>query len=89
MKKIAFLLVLVSLVVASSCGKFLENDIEATNKKNAQEIADYISQKNLQMLSTNSGMRYSIDRVSLGRNAVIGMKLHFITLYHYLVVYER
>ncbi len=77
MKKIAFLLVLVSLVVASSCGKFLENDIEATNKKNAQEIADYISQKNLQMLSTNSGMRYSIDRVSLGRNAVIGDEITF------------
>ncbi|GGD75776.1 hypothetical protein GCM10011514_44620 [Emticicia aquatilis] len=77
MKKIAFLLVLVSLVVGSSCSKFLENDIEATNKKNAQEIADYISQKNLQMLSTTSGMKYSIDRVSLGRGAVIGDEVTF------------
>lgn len=77
MKKIAFLLVLVSAVIGSSCGSFLENDIEATNKKNAQEIADYISQKNLQMLSTASGMRYSIDQVSLGRNAVIGDEITF------------
>lgn len=77
MKKIAFLLVLVSLVVGSSCSKFLENDIEATNKKNAQEIADYISQKNLQMLSTTSGMKYSINQVSLGRNATIGDEVTF------------
>lgn len=77
MKKIAFLLVLVSLVVGSSCSKFLENDIEATNQKNAQEIADYISQKNLQMLSTTSGMKYSINQVSLGRNATIGDEVTF------------
>ncbi len=82
MKKIAFLLALVSLVVGSSCSKFLENDIEATNKKNAQEIDDYISQKNLQMLSTTSGLKYSINQVSLGRNAAIGDEITFhYTLY--------
>lgn len=77
MKKIAFLLVLGSLVIVSSCGKFLENDVDATNQKNTQEIADYISQKKLQMLSTTSGIKYSIDRVSLGRDATIGDEITF------------
>jgi FKBP-type peptidyl-prolyl cis-trans isomerase len=77
MKKIAFLFVLVSLVIVSSCGKFLENDIDATNQKNTQEIDDYISQKKLQMLSTTSGMKYAIDRVSLGRVATIGDEITF------------
>jgi FKBP-type peptidyl-prolyl cis-trans isomerase len=77
MKKIAFLLVLISGIIGSSCGSFLENDIEATSKKNAQEIADYISQKNLQMLSTASGMKYSINKTSTGRNATIGDEVTF------------
>lgn len=77
MKKIAFLLVLVSGIIGSSCSGFLENDVEVTNKKNAQEIADYISQKNLQMLSTTSGMKYSIDQASLGRAAAIGDEITF------------
>ncbi|MFY7909802.1 MAG: FKBP-type peptidyl-prolyl cis-trans isomerase [Emticicia sp.] len=77
MKKIAFLLVLVSAVIGSSCGGFLENDIEATSKKDAQEIADYISSKNLQMLSTTSGMRYSISKTSSGRAAAIGDEVTF------------
>lgn len=77
MKKIAFLLVLVSAVIGSSCSGFLENDIEATSKKDAQEIADYISQRNLQMLGTASGMKYVIDRASLGRNAEIGDEVTF------------
>lgn len=77
MKKIAFLLVLVSGIIGSSCGGFLENDIEATSKRNAQEIADYISQKNLQMLSTASGMKYSINQTSSGRVAAIGDEVTF------------
>lgn len=77
MKKIAFLLVLVSGIIGSSCGSFLENDIEATSKRNAQEIADYISQKNLQMLSTASGMKYSINQTSSGRVAAIGDEVTF------------
>lgn len=77
MKKIAFLLVLVSAVIGSSCGGFLENDIEATSKKDAQEIADYISSKNLQMLGTNSGVKYSIDKTSSGRIATIGDEVTF------------
>ncbi|GAB2640505.1 hypothetical protein GCM10027035_37960 [Emticicia sediminis] len=77
MKKIAFLLVLVSGIICSSCGGFLENDIEATSKRNAQEIADYISQKNLQMLSTASGMKYSINQTSSGRVAAIGDEVTF------------
>lgn len=77
MKKIAFLLVLVSTVIGSSCGGFLENDIEATSKKDAQEIADYISSKNLQMLGTNSGMKYSVNQTSSGRAAAIGDEVTF------------
>ncbi|MER0440158.1 FKBP-type peptidyl-prolyl cis-trans isomerase [Emticicia sp. W12TSBA100-4] len=77
MKKIAFLLILVSAVIGSSCSGFLENDIEATSKKDAQEIADYISSKNLQMLGTTSGMKYSIDKTSLGRIAAIGDEVTF------------
>lgn len=77
MKKIAFLLVLVSTVIGSSCGSFLENDIEATSKKDAQEIADYISSKNLQMLGTNSGMKYSVNQTSSGRAAAIGDEVTF------------
>ena len=77
MKKIAFLLVLVNGVIGSSCGGFLENDIEATSKRNAQEIDDYISQKNLQMLSTATGMKYSINQTSSGRVATIGDEVTF------------
>ncbi|MFN3488194.1 MAG: FKBP-type peptidyl-prolyl cis-trans isomerase [Emticicia sp.] len=77
MKKTAFLLVLVSAVIGSSCSGFLENDIEATSKKDAQEIADYISSKNLQMLGTTSGIKYSINQASSGRAAAIGDEVTF------------
>ena len=72
MKKIAILLVLVSTLFSSSCSKFLENNVDAISKKNEQEINDYISKKNLQMLSTNTGLRYAISQNSLGRNIEVG-----------------
>lgn len=77
MKKIAFLLVLVSAIINSSCGGFLENDIEATTKKNAQEIADYISSKNLKMTGTGTGLFYSVDKSSTGANVKVGDEVTF------------
>lgn len=77
MKKIAFLLVLVSAVIGSSCSGFLENDIEATNKKDAQAIADYISQKNLKMTATGTGLWYSVDKSSTGANVKVGDEVSF------------
>jgi FKBP-type peptidyl-prolyl cis-trans isomerase len=72
MKKIAILLVLASTLFSISCSKFLENDIEAVNKKNQQEIQDYISSKNLQMLSTQTGIWYAVSQNTIGRNIAVG-----------------
>lgn len=77
MKKIAFLLVLVSAIIGSSCSGFLENDIEATNKKDAQAIADYISSNNLKMTTTGTGLWYSVDKSSTGANVKVGDEVAF------------
>ncbi|MDZ7935177.1 MAG: FKBP-type peptidyl-prolyl cis-trans isomerase [Emticicia sp.] len=77
MKKIAFLLVLVSAMIGSSCGSFLENDIEAISKKNAQEITDYISKNNLKMTGTGTGLFYSVDKSSTGANVKVGDEVSF------------
>lgn len=82
MKQIAFLLILVSSVLVSSCSKFLENSVDVINKQNTQEINDYLSSKNLQMLSTASGIRYAVNQPTLGRNVATGdeVTLHY-TIY--------
>ncbi|AFK03904.1 peptidylprolyl isomerase FKBP-type [Emticicia oligotrophica DSM 17448] len=78
MKKIALLFVLVGLgLFVSSCSGFLENNIEATNKRDAQAISDYIKQKNLQMLNTATGVWYSVNKPTLGRNAQVGDEVTF------------
>ena len=52
-----------------SCSKFLENDIEQTTKQNEQDILDYISKNNLQMIKSQTGIRYVITQSSInGRN---------------------
>ncbi len=81
MKKIALLLILGVSLFGVSCGKFLENDIEVTTKKNEQDILDYISKNNLQMLSTQTGLRYVITKPSInGRNVQVGdeVSLHYV-----------
>lgn len=81
MKKIALLLILGVSLFGVSCGKFLENDIEATTKKDEQDILDYISKNNLQMLSTQTGLRYVITQPSVnGRNVQVGdeVSLHYV-----------
>jgi FKBP-type peptidyl-prolyl cis-trans isomerase len=81
MKKITLLLILGVSLFGVSCGKFLENDIEATTKKDEQDILDYISKNNLQMLSTQSGLRYVITQPSInGRTVQVGdeVVLHYV-----------
>lgn len=81
MKKIALLLILGVSVFGVSCGKFLENDIEETTKKDEQDILEYISKNNLQMLSTQTGLRYMITQPSInGRYAQVGdeVSLHYV-----------
>lgn len=72
MKKITILLALLSTLFLVSCSKFLENNVDAISKKNEQEINDYLTKKNLQMQSTNTGLRYLITQNSLGRNIEVG-----------------
>lgn len=72
MKKITILLALVSSLFLVSCSKFLENNVDTVYKKNEQEINDYLSKKNLQMQTTNTGLRYLITQNSLGRNIGAG-----------------
>jgi FKBP-type peptidyl-prolyl cis-trans isomerase len=81
MKKIALLLILGVSIFSVSCSKFLENDIEATTAKDEQDILDYISKNNLQMIKTQTGLRYVITQNSVnGRNADIGdeVSLHYV-----------
>ncbi len=77
MKKNALLLILLSAIIGSSCSKFLESDVETVNKKNAQEIADYISQRNLQVTTSPSGLKYIISKTTTGKNAKIGDEVTF------------
>jgi FKBP-type peptidyl-prolyl cis-trans isomerase len=81
MKKIALLLILGVSLFSVSCSKFLENDIEAINKKDEQDILDYISKNNLQMIKTQTGLRYVITQNSIsGKNAELGdeVSLHYV-----------
>lgn len=81
MKKIALLLILGVSVFGVSCSKFLENDIEQTTKQNEQDILDYISKNNLQMIKSQTGLRYVITQSSInGRNVQIGdeVTLHYV-----------
>ncbi len=81
MKKIALLLILGVSIFSVSCSKFLENDIEAITAKDEQDILDYISKNNLQMIKTQTGLRYVITQNSInGRNAEIGdeVSLHYV-----------
>ena len=81
MKKTAFLLILVSTLIGSSCGKFLENEVEAIDKKNTQEIAAYISQKNLQVQSSTTGLKYQITKTTPAKVAQAGEEVSF----HYIL----
>jgi FKBP-type peptidyl-prolyl cis-trans isomerase len=81
MKKIALLLILGVSLFGVSCSKFLENDIEETTKKDEQDILDYISKNNLQMLSSQTGLRYVITQPSInGRYVQVGdeVSLHYV-----------
>ncbi len=71
MRKNLLLIGILSIYFAS-CSKFLENDVDAVSKKNAQEIQEYISSKNLQTISTQEGIHYFYKNNSLGRNAEVG-----------------
>lgn len=79
MKKIALLLIVGLSIFGTSCKSFLENDIDKVTKQNEQEILDYISKSNLQMLKTNTGLRYLITQNSFGRNVLDGDEV----TYHY------
>lgn len=80
MKKIALLLVLSVAIFGVSCGKFLENDIEATTKRDEQDIVAYVSKNNLQMTKTQTGIYYAITKSSSGKNVQLGdeITLHFV-----------
>ncbi len=79
MKKIALLLIVGLSIFGTSCKSFLENDIDKVAKQNEQEILDYISKSNLQMLKTDTGLRYLITQNSFGRNVLDGDEV----TYHY------
>ena len=79
MKKIALLLIVGLSIFGTSCKSFLENDIDKVTKQNEQEILDYISKSNLQMLKTDTGLRYLITQNSFGRNVLDGDEV----TYHY------
>jgi FKBP-type peptidyl-prolyl cis-trans isomerase len=82
MKKIALLLILGVSLFSVSCSKFLENDIEKIEAKDEQDILDYISKNNLQMIKTQTGLRYVVTQNSInGRFAQIGDEVSF----HYVV----
>lgn len=82
MKKIALLLIVGVSLFSVSCSKFLENDIEAITKKDEQDILDYISKNNLQMIATQTGLRYVVTQNNInGRYAQIGDEVSF----HYVV----
>jgi FKBP-type peptidyl-prolyl cis-trans isomerase len=81
MKKIALLLILGVSLFGVSCSKFLENDVEATTKKDEQDILDYISKNNLQMIASQTGIRYVITRNSInGKYPQAGdeVSLHYV-----------
>lgn len=81
MKKIALLLILGVSLFGVSCSKFLENSVDQTAKKDEQDILDYISKNNLQMIKTQTGLRYVITRNNInGRDVQIGdeVTLHYV-----------
>lgn len=74
MKKL-FYLICPIVALLSSCSGFLESDASKTQKKNEQEILDYLSRTNLkaQASTSGSGIYYAVTQTnSAGRQVLAG-----------------
>lgn len=81
MKKIVLGLVVCCTALLSSCGDFLNNDLEETVKKNEQEMLTYINSKNLNMTKASNGMYYQITKTNASGDTVqLGdeVTLHYV-----------